>query len=137
VEAGDQVTRSWLAGQPGVDRVLISPRLRPLPRDATPMRGSDQAPPAPEWNLAMLGVPQVWASGIRGKGIVIGSSDSGVDVSHPALRDSYRGGDDSWYDPWFGTTTPTDRNGHGTHTVGTAVGADNIGWPRRRSGWPA
>jgi subtilisin family serine protease len=68
-----------------------------------------------------------WKSGARGQGIVIGASDSGVDVTHPALAPGYRGGTDSWYDPWNASTTPVDHNGHGTHTLGTALGRDGIG----------
>ena len=41
--------------------------------------------------------------------------------------DGFRGGDDSWLDPWNGTATPTDHGGHGTHTIGTAVGRGGIG----------
>jgi subtilisin family serine protease len=58
---------------------------------------------------------------------VIGTSDSGVDGGHPALADGFRGGDDSWYDPWNGTRSPNDRIGHGTHTLATAVGGEGIG----------
>src|SRR5205814_7236358 len=46
----------------------------------------------------------------------------GVDGTHPALARGFRGGDDSWLDP-FGGRTPTDHQGHGTHTLATAVGA--------------
>src|SRR5262249_53236917 len=69
----------------------------------------------------------VWATGDTGRGVVVGSSDSGVDGSHPALAGTFRGGDDSWYDPWNGSATPVDHNGHGTHTAGTAAGARGIG----------
>src|SRR5690606_20730567 len=46
---------------------------------------------------------------------------------HPALREGFRGGADSWYDPWHHTRTPTDTNGHGTHTTAIAVGDRNVG----------
>ena len=58
---------------------------------------------------------------------MIGSSDSGVDGTHPALVGNFRGGDDSWYDPAHHSRTPVDYNGHGTHTLGTAVGTGGIG----------
>jgi len=59
--------------------------------------------------------------------VVIGISDSGVDGSHPALAASFRGGDDSWYDPWNGSPAPVDQFGHGTHAIGSALGAGGIG----------
>ena len=69
----------------------------------------------------------MWATGDTGAGIVIGGSDTGVDGSHPALRASYRGGDDSWFDPWNHSRAPVDHNGHGTHTIGSALGTGGIG----------
>ena len=63
----------------------------------------------------MLGADRVWSQlGATGAGIVVGSSDSGVDGGHPALAEGFRGGDDSWYDPWNGTPA------HRPTTAGTA-----------------
>jgi subtilisin family serine protease len=68
---------------------------------------------------------------VRGEGIVIGQSDSGADVNHPELKETYRGntgGDDyNWFDPWNGKPSPYDDGGHGTHTLGTIVGQNGIG----------
>jgi subtilisin family serine protease len=76
----------------------------------------------------MLAADRVWRElGVTGTGVVVGSSDSGADGAHPALHNGFRGGADSWYDPWLHTRTPTDHNGHGTHTLATAVGATNVG----------
>ncbi|SCE86217.1 S8 family serine peptidase [Micromonospora chokoriensis] len=125
---GGPAVRAWLARRPEVDRVLISQRLRPLPAPAGPSRGTAPRPTGPEWNISQIGADKVWSQlGVTGSGIVVGSSDSGVDGTHPALRAQFRGGDDSWYDPWDGTRNPTDQGGHGTHTVGSAVGRDGIG----------
>lgn len=124
---GDPVLRQWLSTRSDVDRVLLSPHLRPVPAGGAPMRGNAPAPNSPQWNVTMLHAPDVWARGDTGKGIVIGTSDTGVDAAHPALAGSMRPGDDSWYDPWNHTRTPTDHNGHGTHTLGTALGRDGIG----------
>ncbi|MFG3556307.1 S8 family serine peptidase [Micromonospora sp. NPDC047557] len=125
---GGPAVRAWLARRPEVARVLVSQRLRPLPAPAGQTRGTAPAPTGPEWNIRQLGADRVWSQlGVTGRGIVVGSSDSGVDGGHPALRAGFRGGDDSWYDPWDGTRTPNDQGGHGTHTVGSAVGRDGIG----------
>jgi len=126
---GGPVVRRWLAGRSDVDRVLLDQRLRPLPEPAPVGRGSS-APPggSPLWNVQLLGADRVWREfGVTGTGIVIGSSDSGVDGGHPALRDGFRGGNDSWYDPWNGSPVPTDHVGHGTHTLGSALGRVGIG----------
>ncbi|SIN23886.1 S8 family serine peptidase [Micromonospora cremea] len=125
---GGPAVRAWLARRPEVARVLVSQRLRPLPAPAGQNRGTAAAPTGPEWNIRQLGADRVWSQlGVTGAGMVVGSSDSGVDGNHPALRAAFRGGDDSWYDPWDGTRTPTDQGGHGTHTVGSAVGRGGIG----------
>lgn len=126
---GGPAVRQWLSGRSDVDRVLLDPRLRPLPAAAPVDRGSGAAPDGrPQWNVALIGADRVWNGlGVTGEGIVIGTSDSGVDGSHPALRDGFRGGDDSWFDPWNGTAVPTDHGGHGTHTLGSAEGRNGIG----------
>ncbi|MEJ3743344.1 S8 family serine peptidase [Actinomycetes bacterium KLBMP 9797] len=121
--SGGPVVRGWLSRRDDVDRVLLSQRLRPLPSNPGPSTGDEPAPTTPPWNITMLGANRVWSEfGVTGAGIVVGSSDSGVDARHPALAAGFRGGDDSWHDPWDGSRTPTDRNGHGTHTLGSAVG---------------
>lgn len=125
---GGPVVRAWLASRSEVNRVLLNPTLRPLPATQRPEVGVTRATAGPEWNVKLIGADHVWEEyGVRGAGIVVGTSDSGVDAEHPALSDGFRGGDDSWYDPWNGAARPVDHNGHGTHTLGTAVGADGIG----------
>lgn len=130
VDAGPLV-RLWLESRPDVDRVLNSPELRPLPEPPPMSRGAADAPSEPQWNLLTIGAPQVWADfGVLGKGIVIGQSDSGVDGQHPELSAQYRGnrpdgptgGAYNWLDLWYNTTVPTDRGGHGTHTLGSVLG---------------
>lgn len=118
----------WLRSYPGVDRVLYSPHLRPLPNLPRPLTGASHTPPSsPDWNLTMIEADKVWNDlGVTGQGIVVGQSDSGVDGSHPDLAPSYRGqggqNDYNWYDPWFDTLSPHDYGGHGTHTLGTVLG---------------
>jgi subtilisin family serine protease len=122
-----------LAARPDVDRVLDSQRLRP--QVTLPEAPPSVPEPAPglQWNLTELGVDRVWREyEVRGAGIIIGQSDSGVDGTHEALAGQYRGsqtGSDNynWLDPWSGSRNPIDIGGHGTHTLGTVLGAGGIG----------
>ncbi len=74
---------------------------------------------------------RVWRDlGVTGEGIVVGQSDSGVQVDHPEFAARYRGvaeGDDyNWFDPWQHESAPYDLDGHGTHTLGSILG-DSVG----------
>ena len=130
---GGPLLRLYLQTRPEVDRVLDSPHLRPLSGPPPSDIAADaSAPDRPEWNITSIGAERVWEElHVRGEGIVLGESDSGVDGQHPALRDGYRGrnsgNDYNWLDPWSGTAAPTDYGGHGTHTTATAVGRNNVG----------
>jgi serine protease AprX len=79
----------------------------------------------PEANISLVGAPSLWDMGVTGQGVVVASMDSGVDVSHPDLATRWRGGSNSWFDPYGQhPTTPTDLSGHGTWTMGIMVGGD-------------
>ncbi|MEW5957252.1 MAG: S8 family serine peptidase [Chloroflexota bacterium] len=103
-----------------------------------------QAPPLPpteqgqlgilavESNLSLINVPALWDLGYRGQGLVVANMDTGVDGSHPNLSPKWRGGSNSWYDPYGQhPTTPTDlaggSSGHGTRTMGLMVGGEDNG----------
>jgi len=130
---GGTLVRLFLLTRPEVDRVISSPRLRPASQNEVQAMGGVASPPSGiGWNVTMIGADKVWAEfGARGEGIVVGQSDSGADVNHPELKESYRGnigGDDyNWFDPWNGTPSPSDDGGHGTHTLGTILGQNGIG----------
>ncbi|GAA0588382.1 bacillopeptidase F [Virgibacillus siamensis] len=98
----------------------------------TPDSGSDNV----EWNVEQVRAPQVWDMGIDGSGTVVASIDTGVQWNHPALKDNYRGYDEStgevnhdfnWLDTTEGQAEPYDDLGHGTHTIGTMVGSEPDG----------
>ncbi|MBN1179644.1 MAG: S8 family serine peptidase [Anaerolineae bacterium] len=89
-----------------------------------------------EWNIARVHAPQVWSSlNVSGTGTVVAGMDTGVDWLHPALQTNYRGytphglvnHDGNWFDAVSGSLYPVDGYGHGTHTLGTAVGQGGIG----------
>jgi len=131
---GNRVTRLQIAARPDVARILDSPHARPLPPyvDRITIPADRDQPGGLSWGVTRLGADRVWESyQVTGQGIVVGSADTGVDWTHPALRSQYLGSeskhDYTWYDPWYGSAVPEDLFGHGTHTTGTIVGQNGIG----------
>ena len=136
-----------LSQRPDVERILDSPHPRPERTwfDTVTDIGSNiedavtdaatpptDEPTEPTWGLIEINAPQVWNElDITGEGIIVGSADSGVEFTHPALEGSYLGSpnnhDYTWFDPAVGNSSPADSGGHGTHTTGTIVGSNNIG----------
>jgi len=79
-------------------------------------------------NLEVVGVPELWDMGVRGQGVVIASLDTGVSYLHPDLFPKWRGGTNSWFDPYGQhTATPVDLTGHGTQVLGVIVAGDASG----------
>ncbi|MEV0822332.1 S8 family serine peptidase [Nonomuraea rubra] len=143
VTAGEKLAAE-IANLPEVER--IDPvRTLSLPK---PVAGTAQArvkvadpatsDDAVEWNIDRVGAPRVWDElGNRGEGIVVANIDSGVQFDHPDLAASYRGRnpdgtyshDYNWFDPAgiCPSAAPCDNNDHGTHVMGTMVGANGLG----------
>ena len=131
-----------VARLPGVAHVHW---LQPIPAPAPVEQAAPKQAPhkAVEAGVALVRAPEVWAAGINGEGIVVGDHDIGVEWTHPALQDKYRGWDPgtrtgshdyNWRNA-FGASDlfcadpgePCDSHGHGTHTTGTMVGDDGQG----------
>ncbi len=142
---GDLPIIEKMAERMDIARVSANPRISlPAPPPSADMP-LDQAPSAIEWNINKIGAPQVWTSGYRGQGVVVGGQDTGYDWDHPALINQYRGWNGasvdhnySWHDAVHGAggdlKEPYDDHGHGTHTMGTIAGNDLA--PSQPS-WPA
>jgi subtilisin family serine protease len=98
--------------------IFQAPKVDPADASSTPTDA-----------LNLIEAPELWALGIRGQGVVVANLDTGVDVTHPDLAGSWRGGSNSWYDPTTSTPTsyPVDTNGHGTATMGVMVGGSASG----------
>jgi subtilisin family serine protease len=115
---------------------LEAPTTRPAPASvAAPVRATatqTEAPP-PTWGLTAMGVPEVWDEFVtHGEGIVVANIDTGVAYDHPALIGRYRGNTGGVIDHAYNffdpsgvcqAGVPCDDAGHGTHTMGTMVGA--------------
>ncbi|KAF0775078.1 hypothetical protein DYB28_008145 [Aphanomyces astaci] len=84
------------------------------------------APTAVEWGVVKIAAPSLWEKGFTGKGIVVGGIDSGVHYTHEALKDNWRS-ENGYFQPVGNSQFPVDGHGHGTHTMGTSVGAGGIG----------
>ena len=97
------------------------------------------APATIEPGIAYTNAPAVWAEGFTGQNIVVGSADTGVRWTHNALKPHYRGWDGvtadhdfNWHDSIHtgggicgpNSPVPCDDFFHGSHTTGTAIGAD-------------
>ncbi|MEM4244983.1 MAG: S8 family peptidase [Candidatus Nanoarchaeia archaeon] len=70
-----------------------------------------------------INADDVWSQGITGSGANVIILDSGVDINHPELKDSYLGG----YDFVNKDNDPFDDNGHGTHVAGIITANGNDG----------
>lgn len=73
------------------------------------------------WGLKASNVPAAWALADGGKRIKVCVMDTGVDVTHPDLKDricpSVRNGEYGW-DFILNQPNPADEMGHGTHVAG-------------------
>jgi subtilisin family serine protease len=129
---GDREILLELAAWPEV-KIIRADRKRELGE----ILSVPSVPSSVEWNIARVRANLVWeALEIDGTGVVIASMDTGVDWQHPALATRYRGynakGLPVHIGNWYSATDeeylyPGDGHGHGTHTMGIALGEGGIG----------
>jgi serine protease AprX len=142
---GDFDLAMTLAARSDVARIEGNPVIRNIPNPLPVEKISDrpETPQTVEPGITYVHAPLVWAEGYTGQGVVIGGADTGYRWTHNALRNHYRGWDGTtadhdynWHDSIHESSgnpcgndspQPCDDNGHGTHTIGTAVGDDGAG----------
>ena len=114
---------------PGVIDVLASDsRVMTIRTDHIDLiPAENESDPNIQDNLDLISAPQVWTQGWMGQGVVVASMDTGVDLTHPDLFENWRGGLNSWYDPFGKYDFPTDMDGHGTMTMGVILGGNESG----------
>jgi subtilisin family serine protease len=103
---------------------LIEPVRKGEPLSSADAKGIENG-------ITVTRAPELWDMGIDGTGRIACNQDTGVDGTHEALTDRWRGNDggvdpeDAWFDPnGVSPDFPVDYYGHGTHTMGTMVGDD-------------
>jgi subtilisin family serine protease len=111
-----------------VDEIAAAPGVRRVDLDKSLAEPADVPIGNPEPGIDLIGAPGLWSQGLTGAGVVVATMDTGVDVNHPDLASSWRGGTNSWFDPsGEHPSIPTDLSGHGTATMGVIVGRDGGG----------
>jgi serine protease AprX len=126
-----------LAARPDVARIEGNPVIHndlPAPVPAAP-----ESPDVVETGITYCHAPLVWALGYTGQGVVVGGADTGYRWTHNVLKPHYRGWNGAvadhnfnWHDSIHSgggvcganSIQPCDDHGHGSHTMGTAVGDD-------------
>jgi bacillopeptidase F len=111
-----------LVHRAGVDVVYLNEKvyLPPAPVPASVPSSSSYK----YWNIEETRVPDLWALGHYGSGVVVATMDTGVDRLHASIGPQWRGGTNSWFDPHGQYSTPFDSNGHGTQVMSLIVGGE-------------
>lgn len=99
-----------------IDRFKKNPRVKYVEEDAEVHTLQETLP----WGVNRIDADLVWNSN-KGTGVNISIIDTGIDYTHPDLKDNYKGG----YDFVNNDADPKDDNGHGTHCAGIAAAENN------------
>jgi subtilisin family serine protease len=131
-----------LALRADVARIEGNPHVRGIPEQAAlaPVLSQPNSVDTIEPGIAYTHAPDVWAEGFFGQGIVVAGADTGFRWTHQAIKPHYRGWngvsvnhDYNWHDSIHDSVgnpcgnnspQPCDDFGHGSHTLGTAIGSD-------------
>lgn len=99
----------------------VGPNTIKYPLDTTP----DDPRYREQWHLPLMNLPQAWDIHRGSQDVVVAVIDTGVDTTHPDLRDRLLPGYNS--SGTGSTNDPTDTNGHGTHVIGIIGATTNNG----------
>lgn len=96
-----------------IDEEFFAHLIEPVESKNATVRNAEN-----QWGIVKIQAPEAWREigSNGGAGVRVATIDTGVRVTHEALKDNFFG-DYGWYDPSTKEPLPTDRNGHGTHTT--------------------
>jgi thermitase len=129
LSAADATTK--FSGQPGVVGVTPNRYFKmPMPKAQHKMPAFDLAPQTEslndplfgkQWYVNHIGANRAWGI-TKGKGVVVAVIDTGVDYTHPDLKDAVVGKGFSFV---HNAPDGIDEQGHGTHVAGTIAATAN------------
>ena len=110
-------------------------RLSPMEAEGPPPGDLPNAPASDtdtfspmQWDMRQIHTPQAHAVTGGSPAVVVGDIDTGIDATHPDLRQNVSDADSANCvsgAPVPGAGAAADDNGHGTHTAGTIAAASN------------
>jgi len=103
-----------------VREMIVVPVEEPTVATIQPQQGQVQ------WGVRKIKADLLWDGGNNGTGIIVANVDTGVRGTHRILSPNFLG-QYGWFSPSDMAANPVDRNGHGTHTMGTIAGQEGYG----------
>ena len=133
ITAGEMTTLSQIAALDGVEHIRYPRTAYIDPITSISKDLFNFTVQSLDWGITDTNVDDFWSTfGMQGDGIVVANIDTGVQWNHPALDQSFKCGTNPsdpacWADPSnICGGQACDNNGHGTHTMGTMVGDDDL-----------
>jgi len=120
VQNADEGILQKLEGMTEISAITEDRRVAVPPPIDLKTDKSKQPPVDEPWGVTSIQAPEIWKTGITGKGVVVGLVINGMQKDHEAVSSNYRT-DNGWYEPSSLTSTPYDK-GYGTREGSIVIG---------------